>query len=307
MGKILAIVAGLYLLVLLTKPSERLQEVQGPTLPPPGSTVYSDPYTGKVLAVVKNEKVAATWGEPFQNIERAPARRATRTSPLPRYSGPRTPLYASSGQYVPVPRQRIYRPSGGEAAPVRAVQMAPVPADRVWRANLSATFHPLPAHACPFKGYTVDGQALGSDPAGRCVPATAYGGFWFNRGYEHHPGVDLYAPTGTPLFVVFDGTVEYVHPGIHPTAGRFIQVLADDGVTVQRALHLDTVEVVRGQRVYAGQRIGSTDATGIKVTGPHLHFEIAVHASTPHRGRPIDDDLVYLDPTPFLRSARLVP
>jgi murein DD-endopeptidase MepM/ murein hydrolase activator NlpD len=87
-----------------------------------------------------------------------------------------------------------------------------------------------------------------------------------------HKGVDYAAPSGTPVRVVGDGTVQFA--GWQNGYGKVVHVLhGRDKLTVYA--HLSRVDVRKGQRVDQGQRIGAVGATGW-ATGPHLHFEFRI-------------------------------
>ncbi|WP_366916531.1 peptidoglycan DD-metalloendopeptidase family protein [Streptomyces sp.] len=75
-------------------------------------------------------------------------------------------------------------------------------------------------------------------------------------------------------------------PAATPSATRH----HPDGYYTQYA-HLSVINVRRGQRVSAGQRIGSAGSTG-NAEGPHLHFEVR---TTRHLGSEVA-------PLPWLRS-----
>jgi murein DD-endopeptidase MepM/ murein hydrolase activator NlpD len=83
-----------------------------------------------------------------------------------------------------------------------------------------------------------------------------------------HYGVDMAAPTGTPIVAPADGVV-----GIsadHYLNGGF--TLIDHGQGVSTAyLHQSARLVKAGEAVKRGQRIGLIGATG-RATGPHLHW-----------------------------------
>lgn len=84
-----------------------------------------------------------------------------------------------------------------------------------------------------------------------------------------HYGTDYRAATGTPVYAAMDGTI---HTGTgHPNAGTWIEIRT--GTTIVGYSHLSARHVSAGQKVKAGQRIGSTGATG-RVTGAHLHFYV---------------------------------
>ncbi|TAK76464.1 MAG: M23 family metallopeptidase [Aquabacterium sp.] len=87
--------------------------------------------------------------------------------------------------------------------------------------------------------------------------------------WRAHLGVDLGAPSGTPVRVVGDGTVEFA--GWQNGYGNVIHIRHDNSRMTVYA-HLSRIDVKRGQRVEQGQGIGAVGATGW-ATGPHLHFE----------------------------------
>ena len=104
----------------------------------------------------------------------------------------------------------------------------------------------------------------------------------FSAGRGFHGGIDTDAPQGTYIYAVMDGYVERASEGYNGYGNTIIIVhdlpgLPGYGFRTLYA-HLDIVErggfqVVEGQRVYAGDRIGRMGNTGIS-SGDHLHFEL---------------------------------
>lgn len=85
-----------------------------------------------------------------------------------------------------------------------------------------------------------------------------------------HSGVDLRARTGTPLRAIAGGKVVYAKETVVP--GKTVVLYHGDGVHSQY-MHMDQIDVEKGQFVEQGELIGATGATG-RVEGPHLHWEI---------------------------------
>ncbi|NKB22222.1 MAG: peptidoglycan DD-metalloendopeptidase family protein [Alphaproteobacteria bacterium] len=84
-----------------------------------------------------------------------------------------------------------------------------------------------------------------------------------------HLGVDVAAPTGSPVVAASDGVVSLTHEAMFFT-GKTIQI--DHGIGVGTIyIHLSEVLVKKGQRVRKGQLIGRIGKTG-RATGPHLHW-----------------------------------
>jgi murein DD-endopeptidase MepM/ murein hydrolase activator NlpD len=90
---------------------------------------------------------------------------------------------------------------------------------------------------------------------------------WRSRGF--HRGVDLAAPTGTPVHSVAGGRVVKVWRN-DPINGNALRVLHTDGTGAGYA-HLHTLAVGEGQRVARGELLGTVGSTG-RSTGPHLHL-----------------------------------
>lgn len=91
--------------------------------------------------------------------------------------------------------------------------------------------------------------------------------------WRAHNGVDYSAPTGTPVFSVGDGHVEFA--GRQRGYGNVVEVRHDSRQTTVYA-HLSSIAVANGQRIRQGQALGQVGATGY-ATGPHLHFEFRVN------------------------------
>lgn len=89
-----------------------------------------------------------------------------------------------------------------------------------------------------------------------------------------HGGMDFAAPTGTPIVAPEAGTI-IASTGNYLGEAKWGNVVAIEHANGLRSLyaHLDRRQVKEGDRVRAGQQIGTSGATG-KVTGPHLHMEV---------------------------------
>jgi len=93
------------------------------------------------------------------------------------------------------------------------------------------------------------------------------------RGGRPHEGIDLAAPTGTPVFAAADGSVAYAGNGIRGYGN--IVVIRHAAAVLTVYAHNSVVLVSRGQPVRAGDRIALVGQSG-RATGPHLHFEVRV-------------------------------
>ncbi len=133
-------------------------------------------------------------------------------------------------------------------------------------------------------GWPVAGTAIGSGFGVREHPILG--------GPRPHRGVDLPAPSGTPVRAAADGTIRF--RGRNGNYGRFIRL--DHGFGLETAYgHLRGYarDLRRGTRVRRGEVIGYVGSSGLS-TGPHLHYEVRMN------GRAVD-------PLPFLPAApRLV-
>ncbi|MBJ6979516.1 M23 family metallopeptidase [Luteimonas sp. MC1895] len=84
-----------------------------------------------------------------------------------------------------------------------------------------------------------------------------------------HSGMDIAAPTGTPVQAPAAGIVTFADPGLYLTGGT---VVIDHGHGVSsNFLHLSRIDVAEGERVEQGQAFAAVGATG-RATGPHLHW-----------------------------------
>jgi murein DD-endopeptidase MepM/ murein hydrolase activator NlpD len=86
-----------------------------------------------------------------------------------------------------------------------------------------------------------------------------------------HYGVDVAAPTGTPVISPAGGVVTLAEKDMYFEGGL---IFIDHGHGVVSALmHLSDVFVKAGDEVKQGQKIAAIGATG-RATGPHLHWHI---------------------------------
>ncbi|HET6520191.1 MAG TPA: M23 family metallopeptidase [Geminicoccaceae bacterium] len=86
-----------------------------------------------------------------------------------------------------------------------------------------------------------------------------------------HRGVDIAAPTGTPVRAMADGVASLARPDLFFT-GHTVVIDHGHGLGSVYA-HLDSLRVEEGQAVARGEVIGTVGATG-RATGPHLHWGV---------------------------------
>ena len=111
-------------------------------------------------------------------------------------------------------------------------------------------------------------------PAGYYVRPVQAGSPWRkSQGFHgRYSGIDLAAPTGTPLVAAADGVVLRAKSGWNGGYGQMVIISHPNGTQTIYA-HLSKILVNTGDKVAQGQLIGKVGSTG-KSTGPHLHFEI---------------------------------
>jgi murein DD-endopeptidase MepM/ murein hydrolase activator NlpD len=91
-----------------------------------------------------------------------------------------------------------------------------------------------------------------------------------------HTGLDISAPTGTPVHVTADGIV--LHAGWNGGYGRCVIVDHGNGYQTWYG-HLSRMDVIEGQEIRQGEILGEVGSSG-RSTGSHLHYEVRIH-STP--------------------------
>jgi murein DD-endopeptidase MepM/ murein hydrolase activator NlpD len=121
----------------------------------------------------------------------------------------------------------------------------------------------------------------------------------FTRASDFHKGLDLSAPTGTPIYATADGVVSFA--GRYPLRDsvawwRFGNVVvinhSDRFITIFG--HCDTVKVRVGQKIKQGEVIATVGSTGWS-TNSHLHYEVRSDLEQPGSYIPIDPRIYILN------------
>lgn len=98
---------------------------------------------------------------------------------------------------------------------------------------------------------------------------------------EFHTGIDIGAPSGSPIYATADGVV--VKASLGNGYGR--EVMIDHGHGIETLYgHLSGFACAVGESVVRGQVIGYVGRTG-RTTGPNLHYEVRIHNTpvNPHK------------------------
>ena len=100
--------------------------------------------------------------------------------------------------------------------------------------------------------------------------SSSFGGRTMSGRAEHHSGLDLSAPSGTPIYATGPGVV--TKSGWGTGYGQYVEINHGNGYLTRYA-HASRLIARVGDHVEAGEQIANVGCTG-RCTGPHLHYEV---------------------------------
>jgi len=157
-------------------------------------------------------------------------------------------------QYITLTNKRQVNPNEQD--------MARINRDRTSIANAKRYRHP-----------TVLGMRMQLPVEG--IKSSSYGlrRFFNKQPRRPHGGMDIAAPTGTPVVAPADGFV--VETGDYFFSGKCVFLAHGEGLQTFYA-HLSEIDVTPGTLVKRGEKIAEVGATG-RVTGAHLHWSVGLN------------------------------
>ncbi|MDE3089125.1 MAG: M23 family metallopeptidase [Chloroflexota bacterium] len=126
----------------------------------------------------------------------------------------------------------------------------------------------IPRVVNAYSGPIPESAARGTGNFGWPVSGHITQKFW-----SHHPGIDIGAPKGTPIYAADSGYVVVAGWDQERVSYGFMILINHGNGYITRYGHLSSFNVEVGDSVKKGQLIGRVGSTG-NSTGPHLHFEI---------------------------------
>ena len=116
----------------------------------------------------------------------------------------------------------------------------------------------------------INAAVLAVEPIANGRVSSSYGYRVMGGRTEYHPGIDLAAPTGTPIYATADGVV--TKAGWGRGYGNYVEIDHGNGY-VTRYGHASRLLVSVGESVKVNQEIAAVGCTG-RCTGPHVHYEV---------------------------------
>ena len=121
-------------------------------------------------------------------------------------------------------------------------------------------------------------EVMDSTPLGKPIPGgvSSHYGYRknpFSNAREFHGGIDFRGKVGDAVAATADGVVEKAR--YEKGYGKHVVIKHKKGYKTLYG-HLSKINVAKGQKVVAGEKVGEVGSTG-RSTGPHLHYEIIRH------------------------------
>ena len=142
----------------------------------------------------------------------------------------------------------------------------------VAKTNINEELEEQLAEKIKIEESTVNGVLLASQPVTGVI-SSRYGDR--DGRSSGHGGLDIAAPSGTPIYACGDGTV--TQAGWYGGYGNLIIIDHGNGVKTYYG-HCSALYVNKGETISSGEKIAAVGSTGDS-TGPHLHLEIRINGT----------------------------
>ncbi len=117
---------------------------------------------------------------------------------------------------------------------------------------------------------------------GRFWPTESLDVNWADAFTTDHVGIDIRNCMGCDVGGMREGTVVGLRVGAKGGPDSFVQIRTGEGYHDLYSHTRPLSGMAIGQRILAGQVIGTTDLSGYRNTGPHLHYELRMPGNGPN-------------------------